>query len=216
MKDKFTRITIAVLFVAYAIALSTCFAVVTDKWSKEFSQQPEASRPPAACVRVIVDDEGPGRSYGSGGFIGPQLIVTANHVVKDREGDEVEILFPSWEVVRGKVIKTDSEIDLCLIELYSDPKTAEPFSLCPRLVDGMELAINGYGYGTYKQQWGTLSSTRYTPWRCVNGAMARSGDSGGPLVDADDGLPGLCGVQLTTQLTSRRVDVIEDFVLGVE
>lgn len=151
---------------------------------------PALAAPPDGCVRIYVVDKD-GCSAGSGGFIGPKLIVTAEHVVKDRKSEDVEVLFPSWELVAGRVAHTDKTLDLAFIVLNDHPKTAEPFVL-GSLTD--ELSVNGYGYGPYKQSWGKLSDTRWGgdsyKWNSVEGASARSGDSGGPILNADEAYVG--------------------------
>lgn len=145
-------------------------------------EQPTRAAPQPQCVRVLVDD-GEGRSSGTGALIAPRLVVTCCHVVKDRAGDSVEILFPNWQVVSGKVFHTVKSPDLAFIRLDAAPP-CQPLSLASRLTS--PLSVQGYGYGPYRQSWGVLSDARYNAgYRKVEGAAARSGDSGGPVIDAE-------------------------------
>lgn len=169
------------------------FVLCLPSIASEPIEQPHLSVPPAACVRVHVKDKGGegARSAGSGAYLGQQLIVTAAHVVKDRQSRTVEILFPSWEVIKGDVVHTDKEHDLAFIKLENDPRTTKPLVFSRMGFEReskAELSVNGYGYGIFKQSWGTLSPKRWGSggykWNSVDGAQARSGDSGGPILDA--------------------------------
>jgi S1-C subfamily serine protease len=168
-----------VLLVAFIL---NCF----NAWV--FGAPPVRAVPQPQCVRVFVKDK-EGMSAGSGALIDSDLIVTCNHVVKDRKTDDVEVMFPSWEVIPGKVWKTDKKLDVALIKLLRDAE-CQPLSL--NLEVPSKLSIQGYGYGTYRQRWGKVSADIYAPgqgqkgvWREILVATARSGDSGGPVIDAE-------------------------------
>jgi S1-C subfamily serine protease len=152
------------------------------------AQEPCPLVPPAACVKVLVKDKGGegDRSGGTGALIGPRLVVTCNHVVKDRQGDKVEILFPNWRLVQARVIAVDKKIDLCLIEMDEDHGT--PFSLSVRAQwsTGDQFTVMGYGYGPFKAAQGPLNGSGWGDyWKMVEDATARSGDSGGPVIDSE-------------------------------
>lgn len=164
-----------------AVVLITMLIILTAK--TVLGSEPCRAAPQPQCVRVIVKDKDT-RSKGSGAYIAPRIIVTAWHVVKDRKSDDVEVLFPDWQLVAGKVVNTDSRLDVAIIRLNESPKGVKPLELSPGLKDGEPMSIQGYGYAPYKQSWGVLSSVRYGSWRKVVGADARSGDSGGPIIDS--------------------------------
>ena len=145
---------------------------------------PTRVAPQPQCVKVLVEDRD-GRSGGTGSLIGPRLVVTCNHVVKDmKKGNKrVEILFPDWQLIDATLVKVDSKADLALIVLDKAPLGITPLYMVP-LRPGQPLAVQGYGYGPYKQSWGVLNGSGWGKyWRMVEGATARSGDSGGPVLD---------------------------------
>jgi hypothetical protein len=168
----------------FALALLLAFLLA----SFAFGDRPVRVVPQPQCIRVFVKDKSEEISAGSGALIAPDLIATCNHVVKDRVG-YVEVMFPSWEVIPGKVWKTDKNLDVALIKLAWDAR-CQPFNL--NLEVPSELSIQGYGYGTYRQKWGEVSNKIYAPgkdqkgiWREILVVAARSGDSGGPVLDAE-------------------------------
>jgi hypothetical protein len=130
---------------------------------------------------VLVADKDGGNSAGSGAFIRDRIVVTCNHVVRDREQDIVKVYFPGQGLFLGTVIGTDSVMDLAFIELLETPR-CKPLVVQVDLTD--DLTVQGYGSGVYKQRWGTLSNARTAKgWRKVANAQARNGDSGGPVLD---------------------------------
>jgi len=152
-------------------------------------EQPRRASPQPQTVRIYVEDKG-GRSAGSGGLIAQKLVVTCNHVVKDRKSERVTIQFPDWQLVEGTVVKIDSEYDLALILLDKPPQGVLPFNVAP-LKPKQPLSIQGYAYGPYKQSWGILNdSTWGVGWRMVEGPVARSGDSGGPVINEEGAFVG--------------------------
>jgi S1-C subfamily serine protease len=139
-------------------------------------------RPLPQCVRVLVEDKN-GRSSGSGAYVeslrlAECLVVTCYHNIKDRKTDDVEILFPNWQLISGSVVKVDRRLDVAIIQLAQTP-TCKPLPVSTDLT--AKLTIHGYGYGPYKQQTGSLGTAG--KWRKVIGAAARSGDSGGPVIN---------------------------------
>ena len=161
----------------------TCLATIL--FFSQFTAFGQTPTPQEQCVRVIVADKGNESSAGSGALIRDRIVVTCNHVVRDREQDTVQVHFPGQGVLLGTVIGTDSVLDLAFIRLEETPK-CEPLTVQTEFTT-VDFSVQGYGSGVYKQQWGTLSSTRtVNGWRKVTGAIARNGDSGGPVLDGCD------------------------------
>jgi S1-C subfamily serine protease len=147
------------------------------------AQEPTPAIPPSQVVRVLVEDRD-GRSAGTGALIAADLVITANHVVKDRKRtNECEILFPSWELIPGKVIGVDSKKDLALIRLSRKASCRPLGYMRSAPTPGDRLLVCGYGYAPFKAAWGKADSKKWGTWRQVLGARARSGDSGGPILD---------------------------------
>jgi len=145
-----------------------------------FPQPSIGEAPPAHIVRVFVLEKG-ARSAGSGSLVAPDLILTCNHVVKDREKDVVEVMFGNWDVVTGKVLKVDTTYDLALIKLDA-PRAEAPATITSATM-GDDVTINGFGYGPYLAQKGIYKERdKDNKWGIVKGAQARSGDSGGPVM----------------------------------
>lgn len=136
--------------------------------------------PPSAVVRIYAEDAET-RSSGSGTLIGPDLVITCNHVVKDRSGSTVEVHFPNWDVVVGEVIKSDKDYDLALIKL-KQPRSEKPPAL-GALKRNDKVTIHGYAYGPYLSQEGEYYIDDKTgKWGLIRGAQARQGDSGGTVM----------------------------------
>lgn len=143
--------------------------------------QPHRATPQPQCVQVWVDDSDEVKSGGTGAFITPLMVVTCNHVVKDRVNDAVEVAFPNQGSIAGRVVKTVKSPDLAFIRLDATP-ACEPLRLASWLTS--PLSVQGYGSGPWKQSWGVLSDTLYDDgYRAVVGVATRSGDSGGPVID---------------------------------
>ena len=148
--------------------------------------------PQPQCVKIYVDDGQGNGSEGSGAYIGPCLVVTAQHVVSERKADDaVVVKFPTGpgrETIKGTVVAANEEQDLAIIRLDYDPPWCEPFQLCLVMRPGMRLSVQGYGGAGYKQTWGALARKTVTPskgdayWNIVT-APSVSGDSGGPVLD---------------------------------
>ena len=147
----------------------------------------KAVEPPAQCVRVFVMDKDGTHSAGSASYIGPKLVVTCNHVVKDRGSDKATVVFPDWQVITGKVVKVDAKQDLALVKLDKAPDGVRPLPMS--IQDSWKetdlFTVFGYGNGIPKKASGRLSRTRYQQgYREVAGVPSRSGDSGGTILDA--------------------------------
>lgn len=193
---------------AYLIGLFwlslTILLLVVQARSDEPIEQPSRAIPQPQCVQVAVADR-MGGSLGTGAYIGPKLVVTCWHVVKDRKSDDsVTVKFPlpltitydgravadiKWQEIPGTVILSERKKELALIELESTPHCA-PLSLSSGVEVGQTVSIQGYGGGKYKQLWGTVYEKKLAPdtrsdfiWFQIEGAISVSGDSGGPVID---------------------------------
>jgi S1-C subfamily serine protease len=170
-------------FIIGLIFGSLLFFVVPTVFGQEPSQ-PTRAVPQDQCVRIIVQDR-VGHSMGSGALIGDKVVVTANHVVKDRATDKVTVNFPGQSIT-GNVIGVDKDFDIAFVVLDEMPK-CKPFEVSITLFIA-PLSVQGYGRkGKYRQRWGMLSDSIATgkgesEWRKVD-VGTRSGDSGGPVID---------------------------------
>jgi S1-C subfamily serine protease len=146
-----------------------------------------ADTPAPQAVRVVVQDTDGAFSAGTGTLIRADLIITNNHVVRDRaKNGKIVAKFPSGLIYAGKVIKTDKVWDLALIQI--DPVDVPPMPLGDRPATGDVITFGGYGSGDYKVVSGALTAY-FLP---TNGSTypgilevknpVRSGDSGGAMV----------------------------------
>lgn len=176
-----------------------------------------AEAPPEFCVRVFVEDT-EGHSMGSGTLVAPHLIVTNEHVVRDRKaGGSVKVLFPNWDVVNGKVVKTDKRWDIAVILI--SPVDIEPVVFAKQWQAGELLTIYGYGMGYPASATGRYFA-EYSPdanspaqWIEIKGVRARQGDSGGPILNASGEYVGTLFGSVTNFTVGTRVDRVKK-ILG--
>jgi S1-C subfamily serine protease len=164
---------------------------VIDPSPAQQTMECQGLAPPPQCVRVHSEDTGSTGSLGTGAYIGPGLVVTANHVVRDRQSNtSVSVMFPKvgggWTEIGGEVLVGVTRMDFALIRLESLPP-CKPLAInSDRPAPGDRLSFMGYGGGEYKQVEGIVNNKRFTKgWLeidCVPSAV--SGDSGGPVLDA--------------------------------
>lgn len=176
MKDAFLFVVLSLFCVVVSAALNAGDPSIIPQ-PKQVSPQPQ-------CVRVLVKDkskEQP-RSQGTGAYIGPDIVITCNHVVKDRASNRVEVLFPDWQLIQGTVVRTDEKLDAAIIQLNQRPIGVEALFVNSKLTASQRLSVQGYSYGPYRQRWGTLNETKYGSWRSLN-VPSYNGDSGGPVID---------------------------------
>lgn len=149
-----------------------------------FAGQAVADVPPPNVVRVFVEEGKEGMSMGTGTLVRPDLIVTNNHVVRDRNGT-IRILFPDWTVVTAKVVKVDKKWDLAALKIESVKIPPMKFGKHPKLGD--VVSVGGYGSGWFESNSGKIvdfyKPDAKSPGDIVNvEAMVRNGDSGGPII----------------------------------
>jgi S1-C subfamily serine protease len=149
-----------------------------------FTSSAVADVPPPNVVRIFVEDDGGGMSMGTGTLVRPDLVVTNNHVVRDR-GGVIRVLFPDWTVVTAKVVKTDKRWDLAALKIESVKITPMKFGKHPKVGD--TVTVGGYGSGWFESNSGKVvdfyKPDAKSPGDIVNvGAQVRNGDSGGPII----------------------------------
>lgn len=166
-----------------------------------------ADAPPDFCVRVFVTDRGGEHSMGSGTLLSPTLIVTNWHVVKDADRRyPVKILFPSWKVVAGRIVKADRRWDIAAIII---PKVdVTPAKIGAKPEKGDDLTVHGYGMGLPATDTGKLTQfnmpDKHSPADLITikPCKVRNGDSGGPILNAAGEYVGtLFGGNATTKET---------------
>ncbi len=139
-----------------------------------------ADTPIPQAVRVVVQDTDGAFSAGTGTLIRGDLIITNNHVVRDRAKDgKITVKFPDGLICEGKVVKTDKVWDLAAIRIEKVDVT--PLPLGDRPATGDVITVGGYGSGDYKASSGALSSFTHLGFMAVK-TTVRSGDSGGAMV----------------------------------
>jgi serine protease Do len=148
-----------------------------------FAAPAVADVPPPNVVRVFVEDK-EGMSMGTGTLVRPDLVITNNHVVRDRSGT-IRVLFPDWTVVTAKVVKTDKKWDLAALKI--EPVKIPPMKFGKHPKVGDVVTVGGYGSGWYERHDGKIKDF-YKPDANSSGdiinvdAMVRNGDSGGAII----------------------------------
>jgi serine protease Do len=148
-----------------------------------FAAPAVADVPPPNVVRIFVEDK-EGMSMGTGTLVRPDLVITNNHVVKDR-GGTIRVLFPDWSVSIAKVVKTDKRWDLAALKI--EPVKIPPMKFGKHPKVGDVVTVGGYGSGWYESNSGKIvdfyAPDKKSPGDIVNvDAMVRSGDSGGAII----------------------------------
>ena len=144
----------------------------------------QQSDPRLDSVVVIKTPKG----SGTGFFVGPNLVLTNQHVVEGSQFAEVKLR--DGKETFGKVIKTDVNSDLALIETAQGGKPVE-FSLQP-LKTGETVDLIGHPRGMdYTMTRGIVSAVRAISNPSVRGgsqvlmvqtdAAINPGNSGGPM-----------------------------------
>lgn len=173
--------------------------------------QPPASLPPERGQRYVFDAPPPATSaarplawrcriatdvgaMGSGSLIAADLVLTANHVVRDSRGP-VTVAFPSGQRVAGVVVARDPQYDLAAIRIAAvgiAPAATDTRDPSGPLIaggfggDGQFRVVEGpiTGYVTYS------SAPGGDPCPKIAGAV-RPGDSGGGVVNQSRVLVGV-------------------------
>jgi len=149
-----------------------------------FAAPAVADVPPPNVVRIFVEEGKEGMSMGTGTLVRPDLVITNNHVVRDRDG-VIRVLFPDWTVVTAKVVKTDKKWDLAALKI--EPVKIPPMKFGKHPKVGDMVTVGGYGSGWYERHDGKIKDF-YKPDSNSSGdiinvdAMVRNGDSGGAII----------------------------------
>ena len=152
--------------------------------------------------KVIGLGQGWGR--GSGVVIGPNQVLTNAHNLR---GDEVTVTFHDGRREAGRVLASDQDLDVAVIE--ADTAGIEPIEWSDELEDSVPigrsvLALANPGGRGLRVTPGFVSSTersfRGPRGRRIRGAIEHTaplprGSSGGPLVDAAGRLLGINSVR---------------------
>lgn len=159
--------------------------------------RPVSKTPHPAVARIIVPER-KAAALGSGTLIAKTAqhgyLITNWHVVREAK-DGVLVVFANGTQAQGKILRTDKDWDLALVQIPSP--AIEPLSISgvvPKV--GEQLWIAGYGSGEFLLQAGLCSQylAPYPEWplELVEvGAAARQGDSGGPIMNANGELAGV-------------------------
>ena len=145
-----------------------------------------ADTPIPQAVRVVVEDSDTNFSAGTGTLIRADLIITNNHVVRDRaKNGKIVVKFPDGLICEGKVVKTNEVWDLAALRIESVSVT--PLPLGDRPATGDVITVGGYGSGDYKVStgplWAYVAPDKNTPFDVMEvKAVVRNGDSGGAMV----------------------------------
>lgn len=179
-----------------------------------------ADTPMPQAVRVVVEDTDTYFSVGTGTLIRADLIITNNHVVRDRaKNGKITVKFPSGLTYSGKLVKTNKVWDLAAIRIESVSVT--PLSLGDRQATGVMITVGGYGSGDYKTSAGELTAF-YLPSSGSSyrgtlevAAPVRNGDSGGAMVRSGKLVGVLWGCDGTSTYGTC-VSQIKKFLEGVK
>ncbi|XHX78605.1 MAG: S1C family serine protease [Stenomitos frigidus ULC029] len=170
---------------SFAAPLRAVNQLTAIRFSPEASTVPETHRNcqmiSAAVVTVYAGNE-----TGSGSIVSPEgLIVTSNHVVSDRAGNQpIVAQTAAGEQYQGRVVKVDVRNDLALIQLETQERfptvqLADKSGIQP----GQEVCAIGSPYG----RPGVLSEGTLSLVRGNGDLQAKvrlyPGNSGGPLLN---------------------------------
>lgn len=141
---------------------------------------------PGYVVKVSPHDSNNSSSVGTGSIIRYDLVLTAQHVVRDRiKGRLVPVTFVGGSVSQGKVIKESKERDLALLRI---PRTLMPIiKVGSDPSSGQMVNISGFAHGNHFQTVtgevvGWYSNTEHGLPRVFRvNKESISGMSGGPV-----------------------------------
>ena len=187
------------LLFAFATIVSTPCAAAEEQTISELFLKVDQAVVEIATVQQVVADQGPARRVSSGGLGSGFLIsadgkiVTAAHVVQ--VADEVSVRFVTGDVVRAKIVASDPNADVALIEAESVPEGIVPIVLgdSDTAKVGDEVFVIGAPYGIAHSLTAGHVSARRTPSQLFGGfeqveilqtdTAINQGNSGGPMFD---------------------------------
>ncbi|MEW5990148.1 MAG: trypsin-like peptidase domain-containing protein [Chloroflexota bacterium] len=137
------------------------------------------------------------RIRGSGVIVGPDRILTNAHNLR---GEEVTVTFADGRSLRGRVVGTDLDGDLAVIDVATEGAPALAWADGPMTVGAVVFGLAATSGGEARVTVGTVSAVarafRGPGGRRISGSLEHTapmapGSSGGPIVDAAGRLVGL-------------------------
>jgi S1-C subfamily serine protease len=190
-------------FLTKILVLTATVLPVSAAWASEGTSiselflQVDPAVVEIAVVQQIVADQGPGKRVSTGGLGSGFLIsadgkiVTAAHVVQI--ADQVQVRFVTGDVVKARIVASDTNSDVALIKAESVPAGIKPVKLgdSDTAQVGDQVFIIGAPYGIAHTLTAGHVSGRRTPSQLFGGfeqveilqtdAAINQGNSGGPM-----------------------------------
>lgn len=181
-----TLLALLLLCVSPALAADPLAPLVKVERRVRYVEASLAPTPADASYRIAAPDQG-GTSYGSGTAIGPNAVVTNDHVVSHAL-KQVTLIDRHGGRKRAKVIYSDSEADICLLWCddgglswvplaESDPAPGEQITKLGFGGSGVLRATSGVVHPGGLARSQRVRSIESTAW-------TESGDSGGGWFNA--------------------------------
>ncbi len=151
---------------------------------------------------------GRGQATGSGVMINDKQVVTNQHVVAGVTGKTVDVAFPFDKdtEIEGRIVCSDEDLDLAIIELDEVPREAKPVQLSANLPSiGADVFAIGYPMGIgYSFTKGVVSSpeveSKYSSFSFIQfDAAVSPGNSGGGLFNDKNQLIGIVSQKIVAQ-----------------
>jgi serine protease Do len=155
------------------------------------------------------------KGHGTGAIVGPNAILTAEHVVED-EG--LEITFFKREARPGRVKWRDPVLDLALVEVEVPQEYLPPEIYCGDLVAGQHLVLVGHPtYSRWVAVGGHLPGVQAFEGHLVPlGFPIGLGTSGGPVFDGSGRIVGVALAILAERSSaSANFDQLKDTGIGL-
>lgn len=151
---------------------------------------------------------GSGKATGSGVMINDKQVVTNHHVVAGVTGKTVDVVFPfdTDTEIEGRIVCSDEDLDLAIIELDEVPREAKSVQLSAKLPSiGADVFAIGYPMGIgYSFTKGVVSSpeveSKYSSFNFIQfDAAVSPGNSGGGLFNDKNQLIGIVSQKIVAQ-----------------
>ena len=178
-------------------ALKASPAVVSINTSQNRSKNPNAQDPWFRFFYGDQDDSGPS-GLGSGVIVSPEgHILTNNHVIE--EADDIEVVLADGRRAAAKVIGTDPDTDLALLQIHLDKLPVIALGQSDQLQVGDIVLAIGNPFGVGQTVTSGIVSALGRSQLGINtfenfiqtDAAINPGNSGGALVDVNGHLMGI-------------------------